>query len=128
MHHAHIPALAWEEQRSPVGKFHSCYKNISLALGGMRNGGTWCGGHPFDLQIRRIPPGAALCPFHLHLAQWELFVVQAGAGTVRTSEGMHAVSTGDVFIHPPGEPHQLINSGTDDLEVLIIADNPPLDA
>ena len=30
-----------------------------------------------------VPPGAAVCPFHAHLAQWELFVVQAGIGTVR---------------------------------------------
>jgi uncharacterized cupin superfamily protein len=124
----HIPSLPWEEIRSPAGKYHSFYRNISVALGGIRNGGTWCGGHPFDLQIRRIPPGAAVCPFHSHLAQWEMFVVQSGVGSVRAGSETHAVRTGDVFIHPPGEPHQLTNSGTVDLEVLIIADNPPLDA
>jgi uncharacterized cupin superfamily protein len=124
----HIPSLPWEEMRSPAAKFHSFCRNISLALGGIRNGGTWCGGHPFDLQIRRIPPGAGVCPFHLHLAQWEMFIVQIGTGTVRTGEETHSVAPGDVFIQPPGQAHQLINSGTADLEVLIIADNPPLDA
>ena len=65
----HIPSLPWEEIHSPTRKFHSHFRNLSVALGGIRNGGLWCGGHPFDVQIRRIPPGAAVCPFHLHLAQ-----------------------------------------------------------
>jgi uncharacterized cupin superfamily protein len=128
MHHAHLPTLPWKEQSSPRRTFHSFSQDVSLALGGIRNGGPWVGGHPFDVQIRRVPPGAAICPFHLHLAQWELFVVQRGRGTVRTTEGRHSVYAGDVFFHPPGEPHQVTNTGTDDLEVLIVADNPPLDA
>ena len=128
MQPVHVPSLPWEESRSPSGKFHSFYRNVSIALGGIRNGGTWCGGHPFDVQVRRIPPGAAVCPFHLHLAQWELFVVQSGQGTVRAGDGTHDVAAGDAFVHPPGEPHQLTNSGAIDLEVLIVADNPQLDA
>jgi uncharacterized cupin superfamily protein len=124
----HVPDLPWEEQHSPTKRFHSFCRNISLALGGIRNAGLWGGGHPFDLQIRRIPPGAPVCPFHAHLAQWELFVVRDGSGTVRAGTETHSVKTGDVFIHPPGEPHQLINSGPTDLEVLIVADNPQLDA
>lgn len=128
MNKVHIPSLPWVETHSPGGRFHSYFKNVSVALGGIRNGGTWCGGHPFDVQVRRVPAGAAICPFHSHLAQWEMFVVQSGSGSVRGTTGMHAVSTGDVFFHPPGVPHQLINTGTADLEVLIIADNPLLDA
>ncbi len=120
--------LPWEEQHSPTKKFHSFHRNISLALGGVRNAGTWGGGHPFDLQLRRIPPGASVCPFHSHLAQWEMFVVQSGTGTVRTAEARTAIKAGDVFIHPPGTPHQLINSGVSDLEVLIVTDHPPVDA
>ncbi len=128
MHHAHIPALPWEEIHSPRRTFHSFYQNISVALGGIRNGGSWCGGHPFDVQIRRIPPGASVCPFHSHLAQWELFLVRAGTGIARAGAERRAVGPGDVFIHPPGEAHQLTNIGTTDLEVLIVADNPELDA
>jgi uncharacterized cupin superfamily protein len=115
------------EQKSPTGKFHSYCRNITLELSGVR-AGTWGGGHPFDLQIRRIPPGAAVCPFHSHLGQWEMFVVQSGTGTVRAGAETHPVETGDAFVHPPAEPHQLMNSGTVDLVVLIVADNPPLDA
>ncbi|HUR60628.1 MAG TPA: cupin domain-containing protein, partial [Opitutaceae bacterium] len=101
---------------------------ISFALGGQRNIGPWGGGHPFDVQVRRIPAGAAVCPFHSHLVQWELFVVHAGQGTVRAGNATHRVKAGDVFLHPPNEPHKLTNSGTTELEVVIIADNPPLDA
>ncbi|MDD2765453.1 MAG: cupin domain-containing protein [Opitutaceae bacterium] len=128
MNKIRIDELPWEEQRSPAGKFHSFYRNISVALGGIRNAGTWGGGHPFDLQLRRIPPGASVCPFHSHLGQWELFVVRSGDGTVRAGDETHPVKSGDVFVHPPGEPHQITNSGTADLEVFIVADNPPLDA
>lgn len=122
-----ISAVAEQELRSPTGKFHSYCRNLSLTLGGIRNAGTWAGGHPFDLQIRRIPVGAAVCPFHSHLGQWELFVIRSGEGTVRVGDERHTVKAGDVFIHPPGEAHQLINTGSIDLETLIVADNPPLD-
>lgn len=129
MFRAHIPSLPWEEQRSPRGTFHSYHRNVSLALGGIRNGGPWCGGHPFDVQIRRVPAGAAVCPFHSHLAQWELFVVLSGTATLRAGDLRDIPApAGSFFVHPPGEPHQLLNGSTTDLEVLIIADNPPLDA
>lgn len=128
MPRVHIPSLPWEEQHSPGRSFHSHCRNVSVALGGIRNGGPWCGGHPFDVQVRRIPAGAAVCPFHAHLAQWELFVVLAGSAIVRVDAATHAVRTGEVFIHPPGEAHQLRNPGPGELEVLIVADNPPLDA
>lgn len=116
-----------EEQVSPAGHFQSFYRNLSPALGGVLNAGPWGGGHPFDLQLRRVPPGKAVCPFHVHYAQWELFLVRAGRGLVRAGHERHAVQAGDVFLHPPGEAHQLLNPGDTDLEVLIITDNPLLD-
>ena len=128
MKKVHIPDLPEVEQKSPTGKYHSFCRNITLELNGGVRAGTWGGGHPFDVQIRRIPPGAAVCPFHSHLGQWEMFLVQSGTGTVRAGLETHPITAGDVFVHPPGEPHQLINSGKADLVVLIVADNPPLDA
>ena len=116
------------EQRSPSGKFHSFCRNLSLALGGVRNIGTWGGGHPFDLQLRTVPHGALVCPYHLHLAQWELFVVRSGNGVVRVEDEIHHVHAGDCFIHPPGEAHQITNMDSCDLELFIVADNPQLDA
>lgn len=128
MKRVNLADLPEEEIRTPGGKFHSFFRSVSLALGGVRNVGTWGGGHPFDFQVRRIPPGAAVCPFHSHFGQWEFFFVQRGDGTVRTAEGRHPIHSGDIFVHPPAHPHQLINTGTEDLVVFIFADNPPVDA
>jgi len=127
MHTVHIPDLPWEEQHSPSRTFHSFCRNLSLALGGVRNVGAWGGGHPFDGQLRRVPPGASICPFHLHLAQWDLFVVQSGRGAVRAGAETHAVRAGHAFIHPPGEAHQFTNTGDTDLLYFLIADNPPVE-
>jgi len=125
--HVQIPSLPWEEIKSPTGKFHSFFRNVSLALGGIRNTGPWGGGHPFDIQIRRLPGGAAVCPYHLHVGQWELFVVLRGTGTVRTPDGRAPIKPGDVFFHPPGAPHQLTADAGQELEVMIVTDNPPVD-
>jgi uncharacterized cupin superfamily protein len=126
MRHVHIPSLAWAELHSPSRKFHSFTKNISAALGA-----RWRDqpgeNHPFDLQIRRVPAGAAICPYHLHTTQWEMFVVVSGNGIARVNGERHAIAAGDVFIHPPGTAHQTINTGSEDLEVTIIADNPAAD-
>ncbi len=128
MHHVYIPSLDWEQAKSPTGKFHSFFRNVSLALGGVRNTGLWGGGHPFDLQVRRLPSGASVCPYHMHLAQWEFFIVLNGLGTVRTPEGLTSIKPGDVFFHPPFAPHQLTANIGNSLEVLIVTDNPALDA
>lgn len=127
MNKIHLSSVPEQESRSPRGKFHSWFRDISVAFGSPYGTGLWGGGHPFDIQIRRLPPGASVCPYHLHHVQWELFVVRAGEGTVRTPDGHHAVKTGDAFIHPPGAAHQLTNTGVADLEVLIITDNPQFD-
>ncbi|HVU16028.1 MAG TPA: cupin domain-containing protein [Candidatus Didemnitutus sp.] len=128
MKHVNLADVPEQEIRSPGGKFHSFFRNVSLALGNQRNVGTWGGGHPFDFQVRRIPPGASVCPFHSHYGQWEFFLVRKGTGTVRTTKGIHPIAEGDLFYHPPAHPHQLTNTGDTDLEVFIFADNPPMDA
>lgn len=122
-----VTDVAWEERASPKGGYRSRCRNLSLALGGIRNAGVQAGGHPFDLQIRQIPAGAAICPYHSHAAQWELFVFTAGRGIVRTPEGLHEVGPGDVVLHPPGSPHQTRAAADSDLECLIVTDNPPVE-
>ena len=118
-----IATLAWTESKSPTGKYHSYFKDISLALGGVKNTGAWGGGHPFDLQLRRVPPGAAVCPLHAHTAQWELFVVLSGEATVRVGNQRQVVRAGEAFVQPPGTAHQMTNTGTDDFVFYVIADN-----
>lgn len=125
----HIPALPEIHAKSPTGKYESHCKDVSLALGGVRDTGPWGGGHPFDLQQRRVPPGATVCPLHAHTGQWELFVVLSGSATVRTDEGTQTrVRAGDAFVQPPGTAHQITNTGTEDLVFFVIADNLPVDS
>jgi uncharacterized cupin superfamily protein len=123
-----LHALPEEEQRSPKGKYQSFCKNLSVALGARRRIGEPGDYHPFDFQIRRVPPGKSVCPYHSHTTQWEMFIVVSGAATVRRNGETHAVTAGEVFIHPPGTAHQITNaSSTEDLVLQIIADNPPAD-
>jgi 2-keto-4-pentenoate hydratase/2-oxohepta-3-ene-1,7-dioic acid hydratase in catechol pathway len=61
------------------------------------------------------------------LMQWELFVIISGTGTVRANKARFQVKAGDVIMHPPGEAHQITNTGKRDLVFYIIADNPPVD-
>jgi uncharacterized cupin superfamily protein len=118
--------LKWEKRKSPKGKYHAYSKDLSAAIGDVRN--AWPKrGHPFNLALVKVMPGAAICPFHSHTSQWELFVILSGTGTVRAGQARHKVKSGDVFMHPPGEAHQLINTGKQPLLLHIIADNPPVD-
>ncbi len=126
MEKINVADLSWEEDRSPKGVHHSFSKEISTALGAGRN--VWPkSGHPFDLSLVRVPPGKSVCPFHSHTTQHELFVIVSGEGTVRANAERHPVKPGDALMHPPGEAHQIINTGTEDLVFYIIADNPPVD-
>ncbi|MBP6508499.1 MAG: cupin domain-containing protein [Opitutaceae bacterium] len=122
-----VDDLPWEHRHSPKGRYDSQCRDLSLALGGVRHTGVQGGGHPFDLQFRRVAPGTAICPYHSHSLQWELFVFTAGRGSVRTPDGLRAVGPGDIVLHPPGQPHQTLAAADSELECLIIADNPPED-
>lgn len=124
MHRSRLQDVPEEIQRSPQGKFLVHRRNLSIAAGGAKDTGTWGGGHPFDVEWNRVPPGASAWPFHRHSAQWESYLILEGEGTVRTEDGTHAVAAGDFLVHPPGEAHALENTGTADLVYLVIADHP----
>jgi mannose-6-phosphate isomerase-like protein (cupin superfamily) len=116
-----IPELTWT---SPKGAFGGAGKEISEALGRDPQSADPKNRHPFDVELCRIPPGKKPCPFHSHSAQWEFYHVLSGRGVLRHADGTMRIEPGDVFIFPPDEPHQLINDGTEDLVVYIVADNP----
>ena len=120
-------ALPWENFDSPKGKFRGESKSLSVALGANPKLPVGGGGHPFDLELGRLPAGFSGCPYHIHSSQWELFWILEGTGTVRTEAGLTPVGPGDLVLHPPGEAHQLTNTGTGDLTYYLVADNPPVD-
>ncbi len=109
---------------SPQEKFGGYGKEVSEALGRDPSSTDLLKRHPFDVEISRVPPGKALCPYHSHSAQWEFYHVLSGQGAVRHADGTTAVEPGDAFLFKPGEPHQILNEGAEDLVFLVVADNP----
>ena len=118
MRKINISQVSETQQHSPKGRFAVFRKHISIALGGLKDVGVFGGGHPFDLELVRVPSGRAAWPLHAHSAQWELYVIISGSGQVRTQSETVAVGVGDVIIHPPEEAHQLRNTGSDDFGLL----------
>jgi uncharacterized cupin superfamily protein len=116
-----VPEEAWA---SPKGKFASGDRNISLMLGREPGSTDLMKRQPFDVEICRIPPGKAACPYHSHSAQWEFYHVISGTGTVRDPDGVTPIEAGDAFIFGPGRPHQISSDGAGDLVLYIVADNP----
>jgi uncharacterized cupin superfamily protein len=109
---------------SPKGKFAGAGKQISEALGRKPKSTDLMERHPFDVEICRIAPGQTPYPYHSHSAQWEFYHVITGQGVVRDQDGTTSIETGDAFIYPPGQPHQITNDGGEDLTLYVVADNP----
>ena len=116
-----LAELTWS---SPKGKFAGAGKEVSEALGRKPQSTDLNERHPFDVEILRVPPGKTPYPYHSHSTQWEFYHVISGKGIVRHKDGTTAIETGDAFIFPPDEAHQLINDSAEDLVVYVVADNP----
>jgi uncharacterized cupin superfamily protein len=112
------------ERESPGEKFARRSKDISIGLGRDPESLDLMKRHPFDLALVSIPKGKALCPYHAHSTESELYLVVSGRGRVRDRNGWTDVEPGDAFLFGPGEAHQLSNAGDDDFVYYVIADNP----
>ena len=113
-----------EGWQSPGGKYAVSFKGISEALGRDPASLDLSKRHPFDLEWNRVPPGKSSFPYHAHSAQWELYLIISGDGNVRDKNGNTKIVAGDAFIFGPDQPHQLINSGKENLVYCVVADNP----
>ena len=113
-----------EHRQSPKGKYGSFIKQVSVGLGREMTSTDLNKRHPFDLASVRVPPGKSLCPYHEHSAQWELYLVVSGVGTIRDRDGGTEVAAGDAFIFRPGEAHEITNRGPEDFVYYVVADNP----
>lgn len=116
--------IEWQTWSSPKGKFVAMGKEVSEELGRKPRSFDLLERHPFDVELLRIPPGKPAYPYHSHSAQWEFYHVISGSGSVRHEDGTTPIQAGDAFIFKPGEPHQLINDGMEDLTIYVVADNP----
>jgi uncharacterized cupin superfamily protein len=124
MRKINLSEIPEHERESPMGRYHARYKEVSLALRRDRDSLDLSKRHPFDLAVRRIPPGGTHCPCHSHSAQSEFYLIISGRAQVRGQGGMTDVGPGDAFFFGPGKAHQILNPGPDDLTHYVIADNP----
>ena len=67
----------------------------------------------FDLRL--LNPGQFSSPYHFHRNAEELFMVISGSMTVRTTNGLEIMTTGDMVFFEMGETgaHQVYNHGTE---------------
>ena len=124
MKKVNISEIEEDPWRSPGEKYAVSFKGISEALGREASSLDLAKRHPFDVEWSKIPPGKKNFPHHAHSAQWEMYVIISGKGSVRHEHGTTEVVSGDAFIFGPNEPHQITNSGDVDLIYYVIADNP----
>lgn len=70
-----------------------------------------------------LEPGKRGCPYHLHHAQEEMFVVLEGEGTLRVAGEHLPIKAGDVIFIPcgPEYPHQIINTSDAQLKYMSIS-------
>jgi uncharacterized cupin superfamily protein len=69
-----------------------------------------------------VPPGRRAFPLHRHNVLDELFYILAGSGTYRCGAETLPIRAGDVIGAAAGtSPHQIINSGAEDLRYLAVS-------
>ena len=77
-----------------------------------------------------VAPGETACPYHVHHAEDEMFVILSGEGEYRFGDQLYPVKAGDVLGAPMGGAdyaHQLFNTGTETLKYLAISSLADLD-
>lgn len=68
-----------------------------------------------NFDLRQLNPGQYCSAYHFHRYAEELFLIISGSATLRTPEGLEAVSSGDLIFFEKGETgaHQLYNHTTE---------------
>ena len=100
------------------GDVDSEWRELGVAAGSVQSG----------MSHVVVAPGARNVPFHCHGAEEEIFVVLAGAGTLRLGEERLPVTAGHVVARPPGTrvAHQFI-AGDEGLTLLAWGTRDPND-
>jgi uncharacterized cupin superfamily protein len=85
--------------------------------------GTGTAARKLGAGVDTLPPGKISCPYHLHHAQEEMFIVLEGTGTLRVAGEQVPIRAGDVIFIPPGPeyPHHIVNTSDAPLKYLSIS-------
>ncbi|MBI3462928.1 MAG: cupin domain-containing protein [Planctomycetes bacterium] len=70
-----------------------------------------------SLAEARLAPGQTATP-HYHVRAEEIYYIQSGQGLMRIADEQRAVGPGDAIAIPPGQPHQITNTGSEILVFL----------
>jgi len=70
--------------------------------------------HLTNFAQARFAPGQ-VAPAHHHTDMYEVFFVESGQGTIMIDGAPHSLDPGVCIAVEPGESHEVINSGTEDL-------------
>lgn len=99
------------ETRDPLYDTH--YARLALGTAAKKLGAS----------VDVLEPGKRGCPYHLHHAQEEMFIVLEGSGTLRVAGEQLPIKAGDVIFVPcgPEYPHQIINTSTAHLKYISIS-------
>jgi uncharacterized cupin superfamily protein len=116
------PTIVATQEVSPEAMRHggvdSEWRDLGIASGSAVSG----------INHVQVAPRARSCPFHCHSAEEEIFVVLAGAGTLRLGDERQAIEAGHVVARPPGTgiAHQFI-AGDSGLTLLAWGTRAPND-
>lgn len=79
----------------------------------MANVGRAAGGTDLNVKLFELPPGQHLCPYHYEYEE-EWLIVLSGNVRVRTPEGEHELTEGDITRFPKGPDgaHRVTASGS----------------
>ena len=94
---------------------------------GWRSKDAWVGAHVdaelIGASMYELEPGDRLWPYHTHYANEEWIIVLRGRPTLRTPEGEHELTEGDVVAFPRGKAgaHQITNRTSERLRVLMLS-------
>ncbi len=86
--------------------------------------GQQIGARKLGYNVTRIDPGKAAYPAHNHRINEEMFLVLGGSGELQVGEQRFPIGKGDIIACPPGDSgsaHQLRNSGSGPLTVLMVS-------
>jgi uncharacterized cupin superfamily protein len=94
------------------------------AFGGTRRRvGAHIGAQKLGYSFFYVPPGKAAFPFHTHSRNEEMIYIIEGEGVLRFDKEELAVTAGTIVACPIGAeyPHQLINTGANELRYLVVS-------
>jgi uncharacterized cupin superfamily protein len=115
--HKHIVDLA----EVPIDNINA--PKDSLFAGRRRRVGAHIGAQKLGYSFFYVPPGKAAFPLHTHSGNEEMIYIIEGQAVLRFGKEEHAVKSGAVIACPAGAeyPHQLINTGADELRYLVVS-------